>query len=61
MNKIKCKCGSSHVELDVNNRCTEEGEDWFEWSLFCYDCKAYTESSGWGEYDIEEIQKRINE
>ena len=61
MDNIKCKCGSINIFLDISNKCNEEGEDYYDWAMFCIDCRLDIESYCWGEYDYEEIQNEINE
>lgn len=50
MIEVKCKCDIIICEenIDYNNRCNEEGEDYYEGEASC-ECGKEYEWSEWGE------------
>ena len=50
---VTCRCGAviPNDEIDYSNRCNEEGEEYAEVTAQCNVCKAYYETSQWGEWD----------
>ncbi len=50
-----CKCGKEIElnEIDFDNRCNEEGEDYHEFNFKCFRCGLEVEGSGWGDVGNE--------
>ncbi len=53
---VVCRCGSviPSDQIEVRNRCNEEGEDYGEVSAECNVCHNDYETSQWGEWDNKE-------
>lgn len=68
MSELTCECGAiiPLENVDHNNGCNEEGEDYGIVSAHCNACNKEYETSTWGEWDsfeeaVNYLMEYINE
>ncbi|MNG11068.1 hypothetical protein D3C84_945730 [compost metagenome] len=51
----KCEFINTEKNIDYSNCCNEEGEDYYQFDLYCGKCNVELyEGGNWGEFDLEE-------
>lgn len=60
---VTCECGEviGADDIEYNNSCNEEGEDYCVMSASCPDCGNFYETNSWGELDFEGVVERLKD